>query len=52
MQALSPGQSELSTHSGWQPVTLVGTPCNPGRHLQIAVLPTVSQTVFGPHGEG
>ena len=52
IQALSPGQSELITHSGWQPVMLDGTPWRSGRHLQTAVLPIFSQIVLGPHGDG
>lgn len=52
MQALSPGQSELITHSGWQPVILEGIPWRPGKHLQTAVSPIFSQMVLGPHGDG
>lgn len=52
MQALSPGQSELITHSGWQPVTLEGTPWRPGKHLQTAESPIFWQIVLGPHGDG
>lgn len=52
MHALSPGQSELITHSGWQPVMLEGIPWRPGRHLHTTVSPTFSQRVFGPQGDG
>lgn len=52
MHALSFGQSELSIHSGRHPVILLGTPCKPGRHLQIAFPAIFSQIVFGPQGDG
>lgn len=52
IQALSAGHSELTMHSGRQPVISVGMPNILGRHLQIAVSCTVSHIVFGPHGEG
>lgn len=49
-QALSNGQSVLSTHSGWQPTE--GSPSKPSIHVHTARPPNTWQYALAAHGLG
>lgn len=50
-QARSRGHSELTTHSGRQPL-VAASPDVPAGHEQIALLPATVHSAPGPHGDG